>query len=986
MARLARHITLLGCIALLIVSCHNQVGPTIPQDPTDPQSTDENTDEVTPPSITIADVSLGDEIANGDQIAWPNVSVGATYTRAYRITNSGGAALHLISAAVGGCEWFTCPTVVETEIAGGESATLEINVTPTATTEQTATVTVETDAQNDPVFSFSVTVTGTLLGGTLAVNGGAEFTNTRTVSLDLSPDHPQSVVSMQLSNSADFADAQTAPFSSPIEWTLSDVDEEKTVYAKLIDADGNQTETPITAAITLDRERPEAPAVPTIPTAQDAGASDSDRITNISEIDLHGVREPYATVTVESSLDGVLGTVTSGASTSWTLPVSLSDGAHSITAVQTDRAGNGSPISAPLIVTIDTEAPGAPELPDLAAEDDSGDSNGDNLTNVSAGITLSGTGVAPGDRVTVESSRDGVIATFDAAETDWELDEVSLSEGVHSITVGCTDAAGNSSDSSDPLIVTIDLTAPGAVRFASLAQGEYTMTDLRPMFSWTIDPSDGATRFQLQIDDNPDFGSPWHDSGMIAGKTYEPVSDMPVSATRPVGRRYYYRVRAQDTAGNTGPWSPDGARRYVEVGRFPQDFNGDGYSDVVVSGSGHYVGGEWSPPSVVNIYYGGTIMDTSADVSVAAEFTGYWPVASFGDLNADGYSDLVFGSSRNRSVWVTYGSAAPRRFESPDVTISQSVSGFGVGVAVGDLTGDGYADLAVAAQADGTNTFVFRGRSANLDGSPDQSFAGSFSTGYGSGLAIADVDGDSFGDLLVGVDGDSGGTVRLHQGGPAGVQSSAAQIYSISGYGTNPSFGGSVTSVGDLDADGYEEFAVSAPGADFGDGYGYGMVFVFSGGPSLPSTPSSQLYGVQASGRFGESIDAVGDMDGDGHTDLIVGTPYYDLPSSSDRGRVKVFFSAGGLSFVDANVSRNGTVGGENLGLCVSSAGDVNGDGYSDVIFGAPSYNSTTSGPAGRAFLYSGASLRQGIFTSPTTPPKEFTSPADGQHYGVVVD
>lgn len=980
MARVARHITLLCCIALLFVACRNQVGPRVPQDPNDPQTTD----EATPPSIAIADVSLGEDVVNGDQIAWPNVSVGATYTRAYRITNSGGAALHLISAVVGGCEWFTCPTVVETEIAGGESATLEVNVTPMSTTEETATVTVETDAHNEPVFSFSVIVTGTLLGGSLAVNGGAEFTNTRTVSLNLSPDHPQSVVSMQLSNSADFEAVEIVPFSSPIEWTLSDVDEEKTVYAKLIDADGNQTETPITATITLDRERPEAPATPAIPSTQDSGRSDSDRVTNFAEIDLQGVREPYASVTVESSVDGVLGTVTSGASTSWTFPVSLSDGAHSITAVQTDRAQNASPVSAPLILTIDTEAPGAPELPDLAAEDDSGDSDTDNVTRVSSGITLSGAGVAAGDRVAVESSRDGVIATFDAADMVWTLDEVSLSEGVHSISVQTTDTAGNASESSPSLDVTIDLSAPGAVRFTSLTQGAYTTTDLAPTFGWTIDAADGATRFQLQIDDNADFSSTWYDSGMTTATDYQPAEPMPISTKNPVGRRYYYRARARDAAGNTGPWSPEDAVRYVDVGRFPQDFNGDGYSDLAIAGSGHYAGGAWAPPSVVKIYYGGALMNAIADVTVSASFTGYTPVMAFGDLNGDGFSDLVLGSSRNRTVWVTYGSASPQASVSPDVTISQNVSSFGAGIAVGDLTGDGYADLVVAAEAAETNTFVFCGGSLGLDVSPDQSFTGVFGSGYGSGLAIADVDGDSCGDVLVGVQYDNGGTVRLHLGGSSGVQTSVARTYLVSGYGSNPSFGASVISLGDLNADGYEEFAVGAPGADFGDGYACGMVFVFSGGPSWPGTPSSQLCGVQPSGRFGESIDA-GDMDGDGHTDLIVGTPYYDLSSWTDNGRVDVFFSSGALSFA-GGVGINGAANGENSGRCVSSAGDVNRDGRSDVVFGAPLYNSTSSGPAGRAYLYLGAANRGDIFTPSTGSPREFVSPADGQHYGIVVD
>src|SRR5207249_1319858 len=133
--------------------------------------------------------------------------------------------------------------------------------------------------------------------------------------------------------------------------------------------------------------------------------------------------------------------VASGGSASVTTST-LTEGVHSITAKQTDLAGNTSVASAALSVTIDTTAPAAPATPDLTAATDSGSFSSDNLTNVKIGATVVGSAVASGSSASLTTS--------------------TLTEGVHSITAKQTDLAGNTSVASAALSVTNDTTTPAA--------------------------------------------------------------------------------------------------------------------------------------------------------------------------------------------------------------------------------------------------------------------------------------------------------------------------------------------------------------------------------------------------------------------------------------------------------------------------------------------------------------------------------------------
>jgi hypothetical protein len=108
------------------------------------------------------------------------------------------------------------------------------------------------------------------------------------------------------------------------------------------------------------------------------------------------------------------------------------------------------------------------------------------------------------------------------------------------------------------------------------------------------------------------------------------------------------------------------------------------------------------------------------------------------------------------------------------------------------------------------------------------------------------------------------------------------------------------------------------------------------------------LTGETASLQFGWSVSVAGDMNGDGYSDVIVGAYVF----SSNTGKAYVFFGGADMNNA-ADITMTGEATNNDFGYLVSSAGDVNGDGYSDVIVGANGYSSST----GRAYTYLGSAI-----------------------------
>ena len=230
------------------------------------------------------------------------------------------------------------------------------------------------------------------------------------------------------------------------------------IKATATDGAGNVSGLSSGINLTIDTTAPLAPSTPDLTAASDLGTSNTDNITSVTKPVFTGTGENGATVTL---FDGAtaIGTGTVNGSGIWTITATtaLTEGANTLTATQTDVAGNVSVASAGLPVAIHTTA--ALALPHLTAGSDSGVSNTDNITNVA---TPTFTGTAWANSTVTLSDGATVLGTGTAdASGNWTIVSSGLSQGSHNITAKAADGAGFSSGASPVLSVTIDTTAPG---------------------------------------------------------------------------------------------------------------------------------------------------------------------------------------------------------------------------------------------------------------------------------------------------------------------------------------------------------------------------------------------------------------------------------------------------------------------------------------------------------------------------------------------
>ncbi|WP_394694291.1 beta strand repeat-containing protein [Hyphobacterium sp.] len=224
--------------------------------------------------------------------------------------------------------------------------------------------------------------------------------------------------------------------------------------------------------VTIDNTAPAAPSVPDLAAGSDTGYDDTDNNTNATTPTFTGTAEVGATVTLISSLDGVVGSATADGSGDWSITSSaLSENVHTITATATDAASNTSAASAGLSVTIDVTDPSVPSAPDLTAATDTGSSNNDNITSDTT-PTLEGTG-EPNTGVTLVSSVAGdnlAAGTITSVGVDgsgnWSATLPALADGSRTIIAVAFDAAGNTSTFASGLTLAIDTDAPGLTAFA----------------------------------------------------------------------------------------------------------------------------------------------------------------------------------------------------------------------------------------------------------------------------------------------------------------------------------------------------------------------------------------------------------------------------------------------------------------------------------------------------------------------------------------
>lgn len=348
-------------------------------------------------------------------------------------------------------------------------------------------------------------------------------------------------------------------------------------------------------------------------------------------------------------------------------------------------------------------------------------------------------------------------------------------------------------------------------------------------------------------------------------------------------------------------------------------------------------------------------------------------VATAGDVNRDGYSDVIIGApyydggeTDEGKVFVYYGSSSGL-VTTPSRTLesNQAYTSFGYSVATaGDVNGDGYSDVIIGAPyydglrlTDEGMVYVYLGSSTGLSATPSWTKESSQAySRFGYSVATADdVNKDGYSDVVVGGpyydNGETDeGMIFVYHGSSTGLAASSSS--SSEGNQASALLGFSVATAGDTNKDGYSDVIAGAPYYDNGE-TDEGRVYVYSGSSSGLQVVKPSLKEVnQSYARFGYSVAPAGDVNKDGYSDVIIGAPYYDN-GEADEGMVHVYFgSSSGPGTSPSIVESNQASA--RFGHSVAVAGDVNGDGYSDVIVGAPFYDNGEA-DEGKAFVYTGS-------------------------------
>lgn len=355
-----------------------------------------------------------------------------------------------------------------------------------------------------------------------------------------------------------------------------------------------------------------------------------------------------------------------------------------------------------------------------------------------------------------------------------------------------------------------------------------------------------------------------------------------------------------------------------------------------------------------------------------------WSLGNAGDVNGDGYVDMLITAidysnpeetdGEEGKIYIYYGSAdglsdTPGfEYETNNDSIVLGFSSDG-----GDLNGDGYSDIAVGCiqYMDGEFSegavFLWYGSPTGPNpAGPDWMIESNQPVALmGSSVALGgDINSDGYDDLFFSAkEYDSGeeseGKTWLYWGSPDGPVESgwsweANQAVAISGYPVNYA--------GDVNADGYDDVIIGANRYDYA-AYDDGIAVCFYGSPTgLNTTPDWEASCGQSKGNFGHWADGAGDVNGDGYDDVIVSALTYQSElAQADEGRVYVFLGGpDGLEdtyswFGDTNQAES------NLGYSCAGAGDINNDGYDDIIAGAK-YWDNGENDEGRAFVWFGSS------------------------------
>ncbi len=419
------------------------------------------------------------------------------------------------------------------------------------------------------------------------------------------------------------------------------------------------------------------------------------------------------------------------------------------------------------------------------------------------------------------------------------------------------------------------------------------------------------------------------------------------------------------------------------------DVDGDGYADLLVGASldGHVGTGAGAAYLVLGQATPLSCSLTAADASYHAEAAGDFAgdsVAGVGDVDGDGFDDLLIGASladssatQTGAAYLVLGSASPAGLGLGSAAARYGGEAYsdraGAALAgVGDVNGDGLADLLVGAPYYDTTvsetgaaylvlgsaspaSMDLGGASAIYEGAGAWNLAGSALAGGG------DVDGDGLDDLIIGafanddVASNAGAAyLVLGSASPGDLRLSRADaIFTGEAYWDYA--GVSVAIAGDVDGDGLEDLLVGASGNDSaGSSAGAAYLVLGCAVPvDLSLVAAAARYtGISAGDEAGSVVTGAGDVDGDGLDDFLVSAPDATVDSTAD-GEIYLLLGAvtpASASLGSAAWDAYGESSRDYAGSSLAGLGDVDGDGLDDFLVGAYG-NDTAGSSAGRAYL-----------------------------------
>ncbi|MEO8350794.1 MAG: Calx-beta domain-containing protein [Chthoniobacteraceae bacterium] len=437
------------------------------------------------------------------------------------------------------------------------------------------------------------------------------------------------------------------------------------------------------------------------------------------------------------------------------------------------------------------------------------------------------------------------------------------------------------------------------------------------------------------------------------------------------------------------------------------DFNGDGFDDVLIGASGADAPNDQSGAAYLLFGKAGGF-DPDFDLSALDGSNGFrfgglpayagsrMSVSGAGDINGDGFADIIIGvpnnsfGSRAGAAYVVFGNDNASASDFALTTLNGangfkvsgvgSFDGFGRAVSgAGDINDDGFDDVVIGAPGVDLSrgkTYVIFGKTigfsaslnpADLNGSDGFIVNGALTNdSLGSAVSEAgDFNGDGIDDFIIGA----------YRAGPNGFESGASYLifgkttdfsaqfqlttldgstgFKLSGVATSNRSGSALAGAGDVNGDGFDDIVIGAYQAD-PNGRNSGASYVVFGGSSglgpnfqlasLNGSNGFKIDGAAPGDRFGFAVSGVGDVNGDGLDELLIGSSRAVNPIGVTDGpgaAYVIFGKTGGFgaSFdLAAFESSDGLkLAGaiEGTGRSVSGAGDINGDGFDDFIIGA---------------------------------------------------